>query len=276
MNRHRRRCDGKRLYRSANYLLEKYSRKLAADHNVDRIVLPGDVCDSGSDAELKVAAEILGRVRRECQVPVHAVIGNHERDPRKFAKLLVPESREKGYYSVDDRGAGVHMILLATDHQGSLDEGTEQLDWLRRDLKTASAEVDVILVFMHYSLILHPLHNGGRWDDGLQVLDNARAVLGLLHRYRHAVRAVVCGHKNVPSAVVDNRGLLHTLSPQLIQVPCGYDVVDIYDNGLIRATHEIEEVELQDISRRSAGELDSQRRWGRAEHRSLRHDWKRP
>jgi hypothetical protein len=159
----------------------------------------------------------------------------------------------------------IHLILLATDTQDSLDEGTEQLAWLRRDLaETSKRGKDVMtLVFMHYSLVLHPLHNHGKWDDGLQLIDNASTILDLLHSYKK-VKAVTAGHKNVPSTLVDEEGLLHTLSPQLIQVPCGYDIMDIYEHGLIRVVHEIEEMDLQDVSANAAGKRETTHRWGMA------------
>jgi len=256
--------NGKRLYGSANKLLEKYSSKLVNHHKVHCLVLPGDVCDTGSHEELRIARDIL----RAITVPVYAVIGNHECDLAAFNRELVPHS-ETGYYSVDMNG--IHLIFLATDTQSSLNEGTEQLKWLRQDL--ASQVYDIVLVFMHYSLVLHPLHNDGLWDDGLQVLENADTILELFHSHP-AVRAVLCGHKNVPSMVVDNHGLLHTLSPQLIQVPCGYDVFDVYEKGITRSVYEIEETELQDVSRRAAGETEALQRRGKQELRSFRFKWK--
>ena len=269
--------NGKRLYGAANELLQKYGTKLIQDHKVDCIVLPGDICDSGNDEELHIAANILNPLRKH--VPVYAVIGNHEYGQKKFSKLLVPQNPQQGYYSVDVTEHGIHMIFLATNTQDSLNHGTEQLEWLQHDLKstttrkaTNDGNIDIILVFLHYSLVLHPLHDNGRWDDGLQVLDNAKYVLQLLHSYP-SVRAVICGHKNVPSIVIDNKNLIHTLSPQLIQVPCGYDVIDVYKHGIRRCVYEIEEIELQETSRRAAGRYDAQTRWGIDEHRSFQHSW---
>lgn len=263
--------NGKRLYGSANQLLEKYTKKLVDHHKVDCLVLPGDVCDSGQEEELQAAAKILNPIRHQ-GVPVYAVIGNHEESPSRFAKLLVPQSSDTGYYSMDHNG--VHLILLATDTQESLNDGSKQLQWLREDLAKHQKCCDIILVIMHYSLILHPLHNKGRWDDGMQLLENASDILQLLHSYP-SVKAVFCGHKNVPSMLVDDSGLLHTLSPQPIQVPCAYDVFDVYDQGVTRVVYEIEEMDLQDVSRRAAGELESRHRSGIEEHRNFTYMWSR-
>lgn len=247
-------------------LMEKYSTKLTETHAVDCIVLPGDVCDTGSHEELQVVAGILSRLPTQC----FPVVGNHESSLSRFAATLTPQYPQ-GYYSVDLADGKVHLILLATDSQDSLNVGTAQLEWLRQDLNAQKDNV-ITLVFMHYSLVLHPLHNGGQWDDGLQLLDQSNSILELLHSYP-TVKAVMAGHKNVPSKVMDDHGLLHTLSPQLIQVPCGYDVVDIYQHGLIRAVHEIDDMDLQAVSRKAAGKLESLQRWGKAEDRSFRYEW---
>ena len=277
INNHKHVKDGKRLYISAKMLAAKYLKKLICEHRVDRIILPGDVCDTGSIGELHAAANILKTARNlDSNVGIHAMIGNHEADPQKFAKLLVPENLNLGYYSIDPPESGVHLVMLATDEQNSLDEGTAQLQWLRRDLEAAmaSSEIDIIVLFMHYSLILHPLHDEGGWDDGLQLLDNSEGILKLIGSHSK-VKAVICGHKNVPSALVDQAGILHTLSPQLIQTPCGYDVFDVYDHGVVRAVHEIDEMDLQEVSRQAAGEQEAGERWGEQKHRSMKFMWGR-
>ena len=277
INNHKHASDGKRLYKSAKMLAAKYLKKMICEHHVDRIILPGDVCDTGQLGELHAAANILKTARAlDSNVGIHAVIGNHEADKEKFAKILIPESPKLGYYSINPPDSGVHLIMLATDEQNSLDEGTAQLEWLKKDLEAASvsSEIDIVLLFLHYSLILHPLHNDGVWDDGLQLLDNSEGILKLI-RSHSKVKAVICGHKNVPSALVDNEGILHTLSPQLMQTPCGYDLFDIYDVGLLRTVHEIEEMDLQEVSRQAAGEQEARERWGELKHRSMKFMWER-
>ena len=277
INNHKHASDGKRLYKSAKMLAAKYLKKLICQHRTDLILLPGDLVDTGSIGELHAAANILKTARTlDASVGIHAIIGNHEADKEKFAKILVSESPRLGFYCITPPDSGVHLIMLATDEQNSLDEGTAQLRWLKNDLEvaTASSEIDIILLFMHYSLMLHPLHNEGAWDDDLQLLDNSEGLLKLI-RSHSKVKAVVCGHKNVPSALVDQAGILHTLSPQLMQTPCGYDVFDVHEHGLLRAVHEIEEMDLQEVSRQAAGEQETRERWGELKHRSMKFMWGR-
>jgi hypothetical protein len=66
------------------------------------------------------------------------------------------------------------------------------------------------------------------------------------------VRAWFAGHKNVPSRVVRD-GVLHLLSPQLIQAPCGFRVIDVHDEGILSRVHDIEEQELARLSRMAYG-----------------------
>lgn len=259
--------NGKRLYGAANQLFERYLGKLASDHSVEFVILPGDVADTGSDGELHEAQRILST----SSVPCYPIIGNHEYDPDKFNQVLLP-SHPKGYYSFDANR--VHFVMLATNEQSDLGPHDAQLAWLREDLQQSLKESDICLVFMHYSLMLHPLHNNGRWDDGLQVLYSASEVLKILHSFPH-VKAVICGHKNVPSMLVDGAGVLHTLSPQLIQVPCGYDVWEIFDGGISRSCWDIEDQGLQLISRRAAGDAEFWQRRGIDEHRHFVHVFRR-
>lgn len=169
--------NGKCLYGHSRFLLKKYAAMLVKHHEVDCLVLPGDVCNTCTDAELHKAVSILDAAsssRKGESSPIFPVIGNHEADPRCFAKILTPD-HPTGYYSINVNG--VHLV-----------DGTNQIDWLRTDLESASMKANVILVFMRYSLLFHPLHNGGTWDNGLQVLDNAPAVLKLLQSHS-AVKA---------------------------------------------------------------------------------------
>ena len=60
-------------------LAAKYLKKMICEHRVDRIVLPGDFCDTGSIGELHAAANILKTARTlDSRVGTHAI--NHEAD----------------------------------------------------------------------------------------------------------------------------------------------------------------------------------------------------
>lgn len=247
---------GRRLYSRANELCRTYLRHLA-DKGVDFIVLPGDIMDPGSRKNAGYALELFA----ECGVRCCPLIGNHEpysMRPEVFYKAF--DLPDGGYYAFDQ--GGVRFIMLSTPDLRSLDHGSEQLSWLEQELNEHASEKDVF-IFSHFSLILHPCVQGPR-NDGLQQLNNWREVLDLLKQYPR-VRAFMAGHKNVPSRVVQD-GISQILCPQLIQAPCCYDMVDVYNKGFIRTVHEIEEQHYVWASRQACGE-DWQERFGSEEDR---------
>ncbi len=249
----------KRLAGLAYELGRKYIRRLEA-LGVDLIVLPGDLVEPCNRETLGLLKEILGAV----SVPCHPIIGNHEPwsmggIQRFHRELGLPE---EGFYTV--KRNGVRMLMLSTPHQGSLDRDTAQLEWLKAQLAESAPEEDIVL-FSHFSLILHPCVQGPR-NDGYQLLDNHREVLGLLARHGN-VRLFVAGHKNVPSMMIRD-GIIHTLSPELIQAPCGYDILHLFEGGAIRTTYEIDEQHYCEVSRAAYAD-DWRARYGDEEGRNF-------
>jgi hypothetical protein len=121
----------------------------------------------------------------------------------------------------------------------------------------------------HFSLLLHPCVQGYK-NDGMQVLWGAPEVLDLLKFYPQA-RAWIAGHKNVPSKLVHD-GVLHLLSPQLIQAPCAFRVIDIHEEGIRSRTYDIEQQELAQLSQQAYG-ADYPERLGRPEDRDFWWSW---
>ena len=85
----------------------------------------------------------------------------------------------------------------------------------------------------------------------MQVLWAGEEIMDLLQTYPN-VRAWIAGHKNIPSKV-ERKGILHLLSPQLIQAPCGFRTIDIHEDGILSEIHPIAEQDLADLSRRAYG-----------------------
>ena len=216
-----------------------------------------DPCTAETVASLK---QILGSV----SVPCYPIIGNHEPwtpggEQLFYQGLGLPK---RGYYAVGRNG--VRLLMLSTPTPGSLRRGSEQLRWLESQLEEASPTEDVVL-FSHFSLRLHPCVSGPR-NDGYQLLDNHSEILKLLGDFPN-VRLFVAGHKNVPS-MVPHRGIIHTLSPQLIQAPCGYDMLRLYEGGAARTTYEIDEQHYCEVGR-AAYDGDWRMRYGDDEGRNF-------
>jgi hypothetical protein len=230
----------KRLYGLAHELGARYLERLER-LGADCIVLLGDLVDPCTDRTLTALRKMLDRA----QVPCYPIIGNHEPwspggEARFYRALGLPE---RGYYAV--REHGVLMLMLSTPSPSALGPRSAQLRWLESELLAAPPSEDIVL-FSHFSLLLHPCVQGVN-NDGYQLLDNRRQLLELLARFPN-VRVFAAGHKNVPSLLV-HQNVLHTLSPQLIQAPCGYDLLSLYERGVTRTTYEIDEQHYCEVAR---------------------------
>jgi hypothetical protein len=228
--------------------------------DVDAIFLLGDTLDPAEDDEIRWLKSLIDR----SSVPVHIVIGNHEAyggiSTEQFHRAFgLPEH---GHHVI--RVRGVPFLMLATPDQDSLSPGSAGYDWLTSALSRIDPHEDVFCC-AHFSLLLHPCVQGWK-NDGMQVLSASEAILALLRRHPNA-RAWIAGHKNVPSKV-ERDGVLHLLSPQLIQAPCGYRLLDIHPNGIRSRVDDIDEQDLASWSRLAYGD-DYDERHGVEEDRDF-------
>jgi len=220
-----------RQFEESFALFSKYTQRLAA-LGAEFIVVPGDMTDEGTLDQLTACRDII----EATPVPVHVVAGNHEKDLDLFHRVLGMKSP---YFAF--AWAGKRFICLSTASAGDLQPGSRQTAWLRSELER-DRESDTFL-FSHYSLVRHPSLEREK-DLSVQNEDGMGA---LLDQAPH-VRAVFSGHKNIPTST-QRRQVTHIVCPQLVQVPCGFDLIDIYDHGLVRHLFEIDEVHLDWRSR---------------------------
>jgi predicted MPP superfamily phosphohydrolase len=222
----------KRLTGLAEALALRYIQRLET-LGADIIVLPGDLVEP-------CTAEMLSRLEailESVSIPCYPIIGNHEPwssggEALFYSRLRLPPG---GFYDVQRNG--VRLLMLSTPDPTALGPGSTQRNWLKDQLDSAGPDEDIVIV-SHFSLLLHPCVVGSR-NDGYQLIHDHRDILNLIERYPN-VRLFLAGHKNVPS-VVERNGVLHTLSSQLIQAPCGYDLFQLYEGGVQRVTFEIDE-----------------------------------
>jgi 3',5'-cyclic AMP phosphodiesterase CpdA len=247
----------KRLCGLSLELTERYLDRLER-LGAEAIVLLGDVVDPCTRESLAVLRNLLAR----CKVPCYPIIGNHEPWSRDGADLFhealgLPQG---GYYAVCR--PGLRLLLLSTPSPDALHPDRAQYRWLVEQLGDAKPDEDIVL-FSHFSLVLHRCVQGTR-NDGYQLLDAHRELLDLIRRCAN-VRLVSAGHKNVPSRFLSGH-VLHLLSPQLIQAPCGYDLLDLCADGLARITYEIDEQHYAEVAR-AAYEREGPLRFGTDEDR---------
>ena len=230
----------KRLCGLSLELAERYLERLEL-LGAEAIVLLGDVVDPCTRESLAVLRSLLER--RE--VPCYPIIGNHEPWSRGGAALFheALDLPRRGYYAVCR--PGLRLLMLSTPSPDALHPDGAQYRWLVEQLGDAGEDEDIVL-FSHFSLVLHHCVEGSR-NDGYQLLDAHRKLLDLIGRFAN-VRLVSAGHKNVPSCFLSGH-TLHLLSPQLIQAPCGYDLLDLCEGGLARITYEIDEQHYAEVAR---------------------------
>ena len=134
------------------------------------IIHTGDVTHLSKAAEFDTAAEILKGVKQQ----VHYVPGEHDvigDDGKQFFERFGKEAKPGGWYSFDH--GGVHFVGLTNvlsfekSHAGGL--GSDQLEWLEKDLKGRAASTPIV-VFAHVPL--WPLYPQWGWatEDGPQAL----------------------------------------------------------------------------------------------------------
>jgi len=203
---------------------------------VDLVVLGGDLFEDGDKADYGPVFALFG----ELQIPVHAVVGNHDHLPflRKAAGS-VPDSAATGYYSFDH--GGHHCVILNSAGtgrpHGNLEE--EQLLWLSADLH--GHRFKPILIFMHHP----PFDSGVGWLDKIRLLDAesfwgiippfAGNILGVFVSHLHL--AMTCRYRqtllvSTPGVCWQYAGASDAAKSALSDEPPGFNLIDVANTQL--------------------------------------------
>ena len=138
------------------------------------VVITGDITELGTDAEIKLAKEILG----ELKVPYYIIPGNHdsgwsESGGVSFGKIFGNDKFEFDYN-------GIHFLGCASGPYVRMSDGHIPLDavvWLDQELKKIDPQKPIIFL-NHY-----PLDKD--LDNWYEAIDRLKA---------HNTLAVLCGH----------------------------------------------------------------------------------
>jgi hypothetical protein len=166
-------------------------------------------------------------------IPFYPVMGNHEvlsfgflrrsdaksQDRVKEFKdrfIKVPVNlasfEDQVVYAADLDG-NVHFIALDNVSRKGGGFGTEQLDWIERDLKTASAAKKVILVGMHKGLANNPVTTHAMDEDGAAAIEDSDHALRLFSTYNVAL--VVVSHNHMYAAYNQHPANQHDIEVRL-------------------------------------------------------------
>jgi Icc protein len=202
----------------------------------DLIVLGGDLLEDGDHASYQTVLDAF----KDMQVPVHAVLGNHDSLPGFRKTALPPRGADfAGYYSFDLKAA--HFVMLHSacpgKESGRLEE--KQLLWLNEDLRRSAGKP--VLVFLHHP----PFDSGVGWLDKLKLADSegfweiippyARNILGVFASHLHLQHT--CLHRGVIAAscpAVSWQYSSNADSPRaaLSEEPPGFNLIDLVDGAL--------------------------------------------
>jgi len=148
----------------------------------------------------------------------YPVMGNHEVESFGFLWRSESEGRERvktfkrrfikvpvNFAPLEDRvvyvadlEGNIHFIALDNVSKKGRGFGTEQLDWLEKDLKAASAAKKVIFVGMHKGLANNPVTIHAMDEDGSAAIKDSDTALGLFSTYNVAL--VVVSHNHMYAA----------------------------------------------------------------------------
>ena len=130
----------------------------------------GDVSHLSKPEEFDTAAQILKSVKQD----IHYVPGEHDvigDDGKQFFERFTFKLKTGGWYSFDQGGVHfvgmVNVLTFATAQAGGF--GTEQLEWLEKDLKGRTASTPIV-IFTHVPM--WPLYPQWGWatEDAPQAL----------------------------------------------------------------------------------------------------------
>jgi len=157
---------------------EENLRSVVHDINqlgIDFVVVTGDLTNTGSNAELEAAKDVLDQL----DIPYYAVPGNHETNWSESAGLKFNElfGNDRFVFSRDE----YLFVGFNTGPYMKMGDGhvkQEDLQWLRRELEKKKKPEQTLISMAHY-----PLAEG---------LDNWTEVTEILHTYD--CRMAFCGH----------------------------------------------------------------------------------
>ncbi|HYM35165.1 MAG TPA: metallophosphoesterase [Steroidobacteraceae bacterium] len=161
------------------------------------ILHTGDITHLSKESEFDDAEQVL----KEIGLPIHFVPGEHdvqdETNGKVYLKRFGKNTFGDGWYSFDAGGAHfvglVNVVNLQPGGFGSL--GSEQIEWLKKDLAKLSASKPIV-VFTHMPMwSLYPEWGWGTADsaEALKLLNRFGSVT-VLNGHIHQIQQKIEGH----------------------------------------------------------------------------------
>ena len=184
-------------------LREAVARIRGAAESPAFVLHTGDLTHLSRPAEFDTLQQVLS----ELSIPVFYVPGEHDvldDEGRNYLQRFGKGTRGAGWYSFDQQGVHfiglVNVVNLRAGGLGTL--GTEQLDWLERDLRPLATSTPIV-VFAHIPLwSVYPDWGWGT-DDSERALSYLRRFgsVSVLNGHIHQVMQKVEGHVTFHTAM---------------------------------------------------------------------------
>jgi len=115
--------------------------------HLDFVVLPGDTANDGSPDQFQIVRDEMARLG----VPWRAIPGDHDFKPRSLDAFYQGLGVRSLPYAVEVSGCRCLFLDVVSDGEGGPDFrlGSQQLEWLRRQLDAAARDGRNAVVFMH-------------------------------------------------------------------------------------------------------------------------------
>jgi 3',5'-cyclic-AMP phosphodiesterase len=155
----------------------------------------GDLSHTSAPDQFDTVKQLLGTMRAGS---VFQVPGEHDAasgDDKAYLAMFGGRSAGTGYYSFDVNGVHFLALVNAVATQGMGHLGTDQLDWIRKDLAGLSSETPIV-VFAHIPLFAMYPQWGWSTDDATQALSMMKrfAAVTCLNGHVHQVMSKVEGN----------------------------------------------------------------------------------
>jgi len=137
--------EGEANYRDFLTIVDSMNANLVGQ--IDFCVLPGDNADDGSAAQYALIRRGLDGLN----IPLHVIPGDHDRKAGELRAFYQGLGVERLPYGIIIGGCRCLFLDVVSHGSGGPDFalGATQLSWLRAELRTAAAEKQASVVFMH-------------------------------------------------------------------------------------------------------------------------------
>ena len=204
---------------SPNGAAEEDLRRTVADINaqdsIDFVVITGDITELGTNAELRLAKQILDSL----DIPYYIIPGNHDTGWSESGGLSF--TRVFGYDKFFFRHQGVYFIGCPSGPYVRMSDGhvpRDAMNWMKEQLK--KVRKDEPLIFLNH----YPLDNG--LDNWYEVIDQLKTKNTILALCGH-------GHSNRPVQAEEIPAVMGRSNLRAKAAEGGYNLVDLRMDSIL-------------------------------------------